>query len=90
MVWVLSSKSTTIVQCDNEMIVEFSTLHGGRRAASEIEILDFMRDSFRFFKDLLARMLRKQALQRTGVQESWSINIQSSPPPGSRLVHPEE
>lgn len=90
MVWLLSSKSTTIVQGDHEMVVEFSTLHRGSRAASEIEIQNFRRDNFSLFKDLLGRIPWEQALQRRGVQERWSINIQASLPPGSRPVHPDE
>lgn len=53
MVWLLSCKSTTIVQCDHEMTVEFSTLHGGSRATSEIEILDFRRDNFSLLRIFL-------------------------------------
>lgn len=56
MAWLLFSKCTAIVQWDHEMIVEFSTLHGGSREASKIEILHFRRDNFSLFKDLLGRI----------------------------------
>lgn len=52
------------------MIAEFSTLHGGSRAASEMEILDFRRDNINLFKDLLGRLLWEQALQREGFKKA--------------------
>jgi len=54
-------------------MVEFRFLRGGNRAISRIKTLDFRRDNFGLFKDLLQGVLRVRTLEVRGVQEKWSI-----------------
>lgn len=50
-------------------IVEFAIREGGSRTASKITILDFLRDNFSLFRDLLGRIPWENALQGRGVQK---------------------
>lgn len=50
-------------------IVEFTIGQGGSRTASKITTLDFLRDNFSLFRDLLGRIPWETALQGRGVQE---------------------
>jgi len=43
--------------CSDHEMVEFRNLHGGSRAISRIETLDFRRDNFGLFKELLGGIL---------------------------------
>lgn len=54
-------------------IVEFSILHEGSRAASQIATLGFSRANFSFSGDLFGRIPWGWALQEKRVQERWSI-----------------
>lgn len=58
--------------CDHEML-EFRILNGGSRAISKIANLNFRRINFGLFQDLLGKMPWARALERRGVQESWSV-----------------
>ena len=58
--------------CHDHNMVEFRILQGGSRAKSRIATLDFRRENFGLFKDLLGRIPWVRALEGRGVQDSWS------------------
>jgi len=43
--------------CSDHEMVNFRILHGGSRAISRIKTLDFRRDNFGLFKDVLGEIL---------------------------------
>ncbi|GAB0207498.1 mitochondrial enolase superfamily member 1 [Grus japonensis] len=59
--------------CSDHETVEFRILHGRSRAMNRIMTLDFRRDNFDLFKDLLGRIPWVRALEDREVQESWSV-----------------
>ena len=56
--------------CSHHEMVEFRILHGGSRAISKIKTLDFKRDNFGLFKDLLGGIPWVRGLKGRGVQDS--------------------
>ena len=52
-------------------IVEFSILHGRNKAVSRIATLDFKRENFNLFNDLLGGILWIRSLEGKGTHESW-------------------
>jgi len=59
--------------CSDHGMVELRMLHGGSRAISRITALDFRRAHFGLFKELLGGIPWVRALERRGIQESWSL-----------------
>jgi len=57
--------------CSDHEIVEFRILHGGSRAIRKIKTLDFRRDNFTLFKELLGGIPWVRAVEGRRVQESW-------------------
>lgn len=70
---------------DIEM-VEFRMWRGWSREKSKIPTLDFRRGDFGLFETLLGRIPWETVLESSGVQ----VNIQGSPPPSLRGVHPNK
>jgi len=60
--------------CNDDEMVEFRTLYGGSRAVSRVTTLDFRRDNFSLFKDILRGIPWVWALEGREIQESW-INV---------------
>jgi len=56
--------------CSDHEMVEFRILHGGSGAISKIKTLDFKRDNFGLFKDLLGGIPWVRGLKGRGVQDS--------------------
>jgi len=59
--------------CSDHEIVEFKMLRAARRVHSKLTTLDFRRADLSLFRDLLGRVLRAEALEGRGAQESWLI-----------------
>jgi len=59
--------------CSDHEMVEFRILRAVRRVHSRLTTLDFRRADFGLFRDLLGRVPRDKALERTETQESWLI-----------------
>jgi len=54
-------------------MVELKILRSARRMRSKLTILDFRREGFGPFRDLLGRVPWDKALEGREVQESWLI-----------------
>jgi len=65
--------------CSDHEMVEFRILRGGTRAISRIKTLDFRRDNFGHFKDLLGGIPWARALESRGSKSAGhSLNVTSS------------
>ncbi|GAB0175888.1 hypothetical protein GRJ2_000054000 [Grus japonensis] len=59
--------------CSDHEMVEFKILRAARRVHSELTTLDFRREDFGLFRDLLGRVPWDKAMEGRGAQDSWLI-----------------
>ena len=59
--------------CSDHEMVEFRILRGADRTMGRYITLDFWRDNFALFKDLLGVIPQVRALEDNGVQEIWLL-----------------
>lgn len=75
--------------CSDHEIVKFNIGWGRSRAASKITAIDFRRDDFSLFGDVLGRLPWKKAPQGSGVQEIW-LMCKNHFQPYTRTMHPNK
>ncbi|PKU41564.1 glycerol kinase [Limosa lapponica baueri] len=66
-------KLTDSLDCSDHEMVEFKIIRAARKAHTKIATLDFRREDFSLFRDLLGRVPWDKALKGRGAQESWLI-----------------
>lgn len=76
------------LSCSDHEIVEFRILRGERKVKSKLTTVDLRTADFGHFKDLLGRVIWDKALEARGALKL--VDIQGSPPPSSRAVHPDK
>ncbi|GAB0180076.1 hypothetical protein GRJ2_000472900 [Grus japonensis] len=59
--------------CNDHEMVEFKILKAAKRVHSKLTTLDFRREDFGLFRDLLGRVPWDKALEGRGAQESWLL-----------------
>ncbi|GAB0183676.1 hypothetical protein GRJ2_000832900 [Grus japonensis] len=59
--------------CSDHEMVELKILRAVRRVHSKIISLDFRREDFGLFRDLLGRVPWDKALEGKGAQDSWLV-----------------
>ena len=60
--------------CSDHEMVEFKILRAVRREQSKLPTLNFRRENFSLFRDLLGQVPWDKALEGRGAQESWLIS----------------
>ncbi|GAB0183717.1 hypothetical protein GRJ2_000837000 [Grus japonensis] len=86
--WVMDVKVGGSLRCSDHESMKFKILREGNNAKPSITTLDFRRTEFGIFRDLFGSP-QETVLERGGIQKHCMI-FQGSPPPNSRMAHPNK